>query len=237
MLSETLKIADCIGKKFGKWTLLEDLGCEPVNSIHKVKCRCECGREKAVDWRSIKRGLSNSCVHCVKHTNSTKHAKSYKKERLYPIWQKMCSRCHDKRSKDYVYYGARGIKVCNEWLNDYFVFRAWAYATGYDDKAPYGKCTLDRIDVNGDYCSENCRWVDLIIQNRNKNKQKNNKSGYIGIYFTNYKYRPWQSTIGMNGKIIYIGYYTTKKEAVEARNKYIIDNNLTEYKIQEWKDE
>lgn len=225
----TLKdLSDQIGKKFGKWTLLEDLGC--INGYRYIRCKCECGLEKNVTWSSIKRGLSTCCVHCS-HTHY-----SYSKERLYRIWRGMLNRCYCKNMKQYKYYGAKGIKVCDEWKNDYLIFREWALANGYDENAPYGKCTLDRIDVNGNYCPENCRWVNLNIQNRNRNIQSSNKTGYSGIYLTSRLNKPWQSTIGINSKLVYIGYYETKKEAVEARNKYIIDNNLTEYKIQEWKD-
>lgn len=224
------KLEDYIGKKFGKWTILEDIGY--INNCYYVKCKCECGLEKNVSWQHLKRGLSTCCIHC-----GHKHY-SYSKERLYRVWRGMLNRCYCKNVQKYEYYGAKGIKVCDEWKNNYLIFRKWAYTTGYDDKAAYGKCTLDRIDVNGNYCPENCRWVDLNIQNKNKNVQKNSISGYTGIYFKQKcQNKLWESTIFINDKLKHIGYYTTKKEAVEARNKYIIDNNLIEYKIQEWKDE
>lgn len=82
----------------------------------------------------------------------------------------MHDRCELKSSKSYPDYGGRGIKVCPEW-DDYAEFRAWALANGYDPDAPFGKCTLDRIDVDGDYCPENCRWVDMKTQARNKRKK------------------------------------------------------------------
>lgn len=226
-----LNLQDYIGKTINKWTILEDLGCIRGTGRRMVKCRCSCGLETTVNWQTLKRGTSKSCKHCAHITTG------YKKERLYPIWREMRNRCYNENTPNYKYYGGRGISVCEEWRVSYLAFREWAYANGYDENASFGKCTLDRIDVNGNYCPENCRWVDITTQNRNKSMQRNNKSGYTGVYLTPYPYHPWQSTVCVNSKLIYIGYYATKKEAVEARNKYIIDNNLTEYKIQEWKDE
>ena len=80
----------------------------------------------------------------------------------------MRNRCYDKNRKCYPSYGGRGIKVCDEWLHDYAAFREWAMRSGYDPNAPRGMCTLDRIDNDGDYCPENCRWVSMDVQRWNK---------------------------------------------------------------------
>ena len=90
------------------------------------------------------------------------------KERLYNVYLGMRHRCYDPKIKNYRLYGGRGIKICDEWLNDYSVFREWAYANGYDENAPRGKCTIDRIDNNGDYTPQNCRWVDMKTQRKNQ---------------------------------------------------------------------
>lgn len=78
----------------------------------------------------------------------------------------MRQRCYNKNNPAYKNYGARGITVCDEW-NDYSAFREWAHGVGYDDNAERGKYTIDRIDVNGNYSPNNCRFVDTKTQSNN----------------------------------------------------------------------
>ena len=88
--------------------------------------------------------------------------------RLKTIWKNMITRCYDKKSKDYKYYGEKGVSVYNGWKKSFSMFCVWALTNGYDSNL-----TLDRIDVNGDYCPENCRWVSMAMQNRNKSQTRN----------------------------------------------------------------
>ena len=83
----------------------------------------------------------------------------------------MRARCNCKNNGRYKYYGGRGISVCSEW-DDYEVFEQWALSNGYDEKSERGKCTLDRIDNNGNYEPSNCRWVDMSIQSLNRRPPK-----------------------------------------------------------------
>lgn len=88
--------------------------------------------------------------------------------RLYSIWNSMKGRCFNPADRNYKWYGARGITVCPEWRQDFFAFYTWAVKNGYQPNAPRGVCTLDRIDPDGDYCPENCRWITIQEQERNK---------------------------------------------------------------------
>ena len=95
-----------------------------------------------------------------------KQGKSYL--RIYSIWRSMIGRCCIPSNSSYERYGARGIKVCDEWKDDFDAFRKWAYENGYDENALRGECTIDRIDNDGNYCPENCRFVSIKTQNLNK---------------------------------------------------------------------
>lgn len=163
---------DFTGMKVGRLQVIERNGSR--NNMAVWKCRCDCGNIVDVMGRDLKRGHTKSCG-CLHKEGMIKRLKTHggTHERLYAVWQTMKKRCQNKNNKGYKYYGARGVKICCEW-NDYSNFKQWAYTNGYDDKAPYGECTIDRIDVNGDYEPKNCRWVSMAIQNSNKRKKMMN---------------------------------------------------------------
>jgi hypothetical protein len=100
---------------------------------------------------------------CKTYTEKYRTTHGGRHERLYGIWHGMKLRCYDVGNKDYANYGERGIGICAEWKDDYAAFRSWAYANGYADNL-----TIERKDYNADYCPENCIWITLAEQTRNK---------------------------------------------------------------------
>lgn len=155
------------GKRFGRLTVLERRGT--AKDRHIVwKCACDCGKFVDVIGRDLKSGHTKSCG-CIQIDVSTIHGgrSTENTERLYFVWRGIIARCKTPTASGYEYYGARGISVCEQWMK-YEAFRDWAYKNGYDENAPRYKCTIDRIDCDGDYCPENCRWVDMSVQNSNK---------------------------------------------------------------------
>lgn len=163
---------DLTGHKFGRLTV--------INVSHKNKCNqkmwecvCDCGNHKIVNHYDIIYGKTRSCG-CLRKeiTASSKTTHGYKHTRLYRVWCNIKKRCNCKSYIQYEYYGGRGIKLCEEWNNDFAIFHDWSMANGYDENAKRGECTIDRIDVNGNYEPSNCRWVSMAEQNRNKRNSR-----------------------------------------------------------------
>ena len=124
------------------------------------------------------------------------------------------------KDKDYKNYGGRGITVCEEWL-DVGNFVAWCDLTHPNIEG----VSLDRIDNDKGYYPENCRWADRSTQGTNQRMKSNNTSGYIGVRYY-IQTNSWVARITVNNILKHIGYYETIEEAVQARDNYIIENNL-----------
>lgn len=125
------------------------------------ECRCDCGTICIVSGGSLRAGKATHCG-CSRNYNSTK-CDGRSRTRLYRIWWGMKSRCYCISDGNYKNYGALGITVCPEWLEDFEQFRFWAESTGYSDTL-----TLERKNVEGNYEPENCCWVPKARQARNR---------------------------------------------------------------------
>ena len=119
--------------------------------------------------------------------------------------------------------------MCDDWKNDFSNFYNWLLENGYSEQAEKRNTefTIDRIDVNGDYSPENCRWTDKHTQSANR-RNPQNKSGYTGVYWT-VKNKKYRSMISLNRKHILIGLYDTPNDEHIARVRFIKENGLSEY--------
>lgn len=181
-----------------------------------------CGKEFEVITRDIKKGHTKSCG-CQKGGNT--HGLSH--NQFYKTWKNMMGRCYNLKNKHYQSYGGRGISVCIDW-QDLANFISWAESTYIEGM------TMDRINNDGNYEPTNIRWSDKTTQAINQRIMKNNKSGYVGIYYYK-KYNTWGANIRINKILKQIGSFKTIEEAVQARDNYITQNNLphklsTDYK-------
>lgn len=156
------------GQKFGRLTVIEKgatyYSGKEKHPRFKWLCKCDCGNTTNVCTTELKYGKVSSCgCYRKEHTRkfATKHGFSH--TRLYEIRQKMIDRCYKPNTTYYCNYGGRGIKVCEEWLESFENFKAWADKSGYADNL-----TIERKDNDGNYCPENCTWITKAEQNRNR---------------------------------------------------------------------
>jgi len=152
-----------IGNRYGKLTVVELYGKDKHhNQIYR--CICDCGNEQFASAYRLKSASVKSCG-CLKKEQPKKAFTTHglRNHQLYIRWYKMKSRCNNPQDPRYKDYGGRGIRICSEWENDLRKFYEWSMTHGYSENL-----TLDRIDNDGDYTPDNCRWTDSYTQAANK---------------------------------------------------------------------
>lgn len=163
------KIIDLTGQRFGRLTVIGF--AEIRNQKSYWKCKCDCENIKIINSYSLKSGKTKSCGCLRKETTKKRGKRNIKHNktntRLYRIWTGMKSRCYYNKNIEYKNYGGRGITICDEWLDNFMNFYNWAINNGYDDKL-----TIDRMNNNGDYEPQNCRWVNMKKQENNRHNNR-----------------------------------------------------------------
>lgn len=236
-----------VGKRYGRLTVIEET---KKRSHHHIvwKCMCDCGNFVEISSHDLITRKSCGCIREEKRHFATC-------EPIHRIWNTMIERCYWEKHNFYYLYGGRGIRVCDEWRCDngnvkaFSNFYDWSITHGYtNEKLPNGmaKYTIDRIDPDGDYCPENCRWITNAEQQINKRADKTftyngetktikqwlklyfvKCNDYYRLLFLGYTNKQILDFISINEQIgiNYINFWTTKKERFyyTSDRKNIID--------------
>lgn len=155
---------DLKNQRFGKLVAVEYAGYK--NGRTYWLCKCDCGNTKTIMAHSLKSGKTQSCG-CIHKRQLIDRNKKHNmsKLKLYNRWKTIKARCYNPKVQAYKNYGGRGITMCDEWKNDFQLFYKWAINNGYQENL-----TIDRINNNGNYEPNNCRWTTMAEQNKNKRR-------------------------------------------------------------------
>lgn len=191
-----MKILDLTGQRFGRLTVLRREGTSG-DGQKTYLCRCDCGTEKVVKSGNLRSGRTKSCGCFCREQTARRNIESAKHggcgSRLYGIWYDMRQRCSYEKSINWHLYGGRGIRVCDEWQQDFEKFRDWALENGYKDDLQ-----LDRIDNDGNYEPSNCKWSTRSEQGNNRRT-----CAYVTIGGETKSVSEWCKETGVNRMVAY----------------------------------
>lgn len=168
--SSEIHTKDLSGQKIGRLSIIEKYG-HASDGVILWKCRCDCGNICTVRADSLNHQTTLSCG-CLKREMDKDRLKTHglSNMKLYHVWLSMKDRCLNPRNKSYFYYGGRGIAVCEEWLESFLPFYEWSINHGYKEGL-----TIDRINNDGNYEPDNCRWTTWDVQSKNRRKHEKSK--------------------------------------------------------------
>lgn len=206
-----MNLIDLSGLKFGRLTVIERV--KNKKSVQALwLCKCDCGNTKIVLSSSLRKCYTTSCG-CYKNEvntiNATKHGLSHTHE--YTTWKNIIARCTKHEHKLYKYYGGRGIKVCDRWMN---------FLSFFEDmgERPTSKHSIDRINNDGNYEPSNCKWSTKQEQAINRRLRIDNISGCNGVTWIS-KENKWDCRITVNKKVIFLGEFVDLNEAIKKRKE------------------
>lgn len=223
-MGDKVNVGDC----FGRWEVISEGEYFYEHLKTRIKrckgwvCKCSCGTIRNVKQATLLAGESKSCGCILKDIQEDKRLNSGKslQDRTRKIHNHMLRRCSLPAVPEYNNYGGRGIKVCERWMEP----NRKGFFNFLEDMgiAPEGM-SIDRIDPDGDYCKENCRWANTTTQAYNKRKSVKNKSGRTGVSW-NANAEKWVASIQAKGVVYYVYYGDSFEEAVIAREQAELDH-------------
>lgn len=169
---------ELVGRRSGRLVIVKTAG-KASNRARLVECICDCGNKTICRWDGFQQGKTKSCgclnreqqrknglktIHIAIQSKVTHNLTNHP---LYNTFKRMKRRCLNPKDKNYASYGGRGIAICKEWLNDVSLFVEWSTKNGWKRGL-----SIDRIDNDGNYTPENCRWVDQKTQCNNTRRTK-----------------------------------------------------------------
>lgn len=204
------KRLDITGMKKFHLTALYPVGVQKNGKV-VWKFLCDCGNFTTAPATDFYTGHRQSCG-CIQGPRYSDVPLD--KDRLYGVYKGMKRRCYNPKEHEYERYGGRGIKICDEWLNDYGAFRTWAMANGYQQGL-----TIDRIDNDGNYCPENCRWATRKEQNNNTSQ--NRRISFDGLTLT---VTEWAKKIGITQQALQkrLNNWSLERALTEPRNEWCV---------------
>lgn len=197
---------DLTGERFGRLLVEEPAG---IRARYQYwMCLCDCGKRTTVRSSHLLSGATVSCG-CAKTLARSSHLLSKTPE--YRAYYNIKKRCYDEKDTAYERYGGRGIRVCDRWLESFMYF--------YEDMGPRPGAgySIDRINPNGDYSPQNCRWATIYTQARNRRARKDSSTGVRGVRKN--KIGRYEASIYAGGKLRRIGTYSSVAEAEAARRE------------------